>query len=208
MSGSNDTPRTEVPAAIYLLADHLDAVLAAGEDLLGLAVDLDGKPKGDGVAEPWEGLGRLVVDARSLEISLISRGLQARNRTRDLVREPDRQDTLIRSLLSLYVSSTAQLAEAAQELADSTFADFDAGIDPLAYLRTRNVIAADAASLRKGGRLAIGEDFLVAGRIPLGPLLDVSARLLDLLDTSYGLFENASAPPNAETDRRPPPPAE
>ena len=208
MPQSNDTARTDVPAAIYLLADHLDSVLAAGEDLLELAVDLDGKPKGDGVAQPWEGLGSLVVDARSLEVSLISRGLQARNRTRDLVREPDRQDTLIRSLLSLYVSSTAQLVDAAQELADSTYEDFDAGIDPLAYLRSRNVIAADAATLRKGGRLAISEDFLVAGRIQLGPLLDVSARLLDLLDTTYGLFEGAAAAAASGSAERAPPPAE
>ena len=189
MPGNTITSRKETPVAIYLLADHLDAVLAAGEDLLALYVDLDGGARGDGAAEPWSGLGHLVVDARQLELSLISRSLQARNRTRDLVREPDRQDTLIRSLLSLFVASTAILEDAAEELADNSFTDFEAGIDPLAYLRSRNVVPADAATLRKGGRLAVTEAFLVARRIPLGPLLDVSARLLDLLDTTYGLFE-------------------
>ena len=199
MSEHTEQPIIEPSAAVHLLADHLDAVLAAGEDMLKLEVKLD-TAKSDGVLEPWAGLGLLVAEVRQLELSLIARALQARNRTRDLVREPGKQDTLIRSLLSLYVASTAVLVDAAQELSDNTFADFESGIDPLAYLRTRNVVPPDAATLRKGGTLSIGEDFLVAKKVALGPLLDVAAQLLDLLEATYGLFSGDDDDGSVATD--------
>jgi hypothetical protein len=55
----------------------------------------------------------------------------------------------------------------------------------------------DAAGLELVSRLAVGEDYQVAGRIALGALLDLVATFLDTLDTLYGPdvdFEMLSAP--------------
>ena len=182
-------PDHDVPASIYLLADHLDAVLAAGEDLMTLGVALEDPSKSDGANPAWRELQGLVTDASELELSILARTQQARTWARDVAQYDDE----IAPLLSLFSASTMMLADAAAELADRSFADFDGGTDPLAYLRGRGVIAADAGSLKSFGRLEIGEDFLVARRIALGPLLDVTAGLLDILDANYGLFPDEKA---------------
>lgn len=178
----------DTPASIYLLADHLDAVLAAGEDLMKLSVAVADPSKCDGASPVWSELEDLIGQARDLELSAIARTLQARTRARDIASYDDE----IAPLFKVYSASTAILADAAAELADTTFADFDAGCDPLAYLRSRGVIAAEAGSLKGLERIVVGEDFLVARRIALGPLLDLTAQLLDVLDTNYGLFGAAA----------------
>ena len=182
-------PTGDVPATIYLLADHLDAVLAGGEDLLKLTAVLDDPSKSDGAGPAWRNLAELVARAGELELNVLARVLQARTRARDL----SRFDNEVAPVLALFAASTTVLADAAAELADRTFADFDGGTDPLAYLRSRGVIAADAGGLDGLKRITIGEDFLVARRIALGPLLDVTAGLLDILDANYGLFPEEKA---------------
>ena len=87
---------------------------------------------------------------------------------------------------------TSLLADAAAEMADRDFADFDSGGDPYAYLRSRAIIAADAGIAPGAGHIVVTEDFLVGRQIPLGPLLDMTARALDLLDNAYCLFDDAA----------------
>ena len=130
-----------------------------------------------------------MAQACELELGILARTLQARTRARDVGQFDDE----IAPVLALFSASTAVLADAAAELADRTFADFDGGSDPLAYLRSRGVIAADVGSLKGLARIAIGEEFLIARRIALGPLLDVTAALLDVLDANYGLFPVAAS---------------
>ena len=183
-SRSAGTVRGEGPATIYLLADHLDAVLASGEDLIKLSTERDAATRTDGGNPVWQNLHALVSSAGDLELGILARTLQARNLARDL----RAYDQDIAPLLAVFSASTLVLADAAAELSDSTVADFDGGIDPLAYLRSRGVIAADAGTVDGSGTISIGEDFLIARRIALGPLMDLTAQLLDVLEAHYGLF--------------------
>lgn len=184
--------RTSPPPLVLLLADHLDAVLAAGEDILKLEVDIEAARKADGVTGPWERFGDVVSQAKLYELTIVSRVLQARNRCAELQREMGKHGEAFAALLGLFVSGTAVLEEAVAELANRAAADFDNGLDPLAYLRTRGIMPGDAGSLAGMSRLAMGEGFLVARRIELGPLLDMSAALLDALDVAYSLFDDVA----------------
>ncbi len=184
--------QTSPPPLVLLLADHLDAVLAAGEDILKLEVDIEAARKADGVTGPWERFGDVVSRAKACELTIVSRVLQARNRCADLARETGKNGEAFGALLGLFASGTAVLEDAVAELANRAAADFDSGLDPLAYLRTRGVMPADAGALAGIAKLVVDERFLVARRIELGPLLDMSAALLDALDVAYSLFEDAA----------------
>jgi hypothetical protein len=181
--------RLSTPVEVLLLADHLDAVLAAGEDLQKLEVDIEVVRRSDGVAAPWDRFADLIGQARLYELTIVSRVLQARTRARDLAHVLGRKGAIFAGLLDLFASGTTVLEDATAELANRTGNDFDGGLDPLAYLRTRNVVPADAGSILGLRKLVIGDGFMVARRIELGPLLDMSAALLDVLDVTYCLFE-------------------
>lgn len=166
--------------SVYVVADHLDGILAAGEDILKQRVDLAAEPAGQ---MPGEALRRFVELVRSLEMILVAHALQARTRAKELVDA----DAPLKRLLALFAGGTAVLEDAVAELGDATLSDFDTADDPLAYLRSRGLLAADAGSLRCVERLVIGEDFLVVERISLGVLLDLAAAALDALDDCYDL---------------------
>jgi len=179
--------------SIYLLTDHLDAALAMGEDLLTEKVALD-KPSG---ASPLRDLMRqnrelnhFLTTARTLEYAMTARLLQARKRAEELRRGEGR----LKPLIALFVAGTAPLVDAAAELGDTQARDFDAIDSGMSFLRLRGLIAADAAGLDGLSRLAVTEDYLVAGRIRLGTLLDLVATFLDTLDTLFDLYvERAEA---------------
>jgi hypothetical protein len=180
---------------IYLLSDHLDAALAMGEDLLTERVVL-------AEAEQKLNMGRLLRQSgevadfldtvRTLELNLISRMLQARKRAEEIKRSESR----LKPLISLFVGGTAALVDAAEELGDTTAQTFDTGDTAQAFLRSRGVIARDAAGLEQMTQLAVTEDYLVAARIRLGTLLDLVATFLDTLDTLFDLYQDE---PVAET---------
>ena len=165
-------PKNSVPAAVYLVADNLDAVLAAGEDLL----QLGHRPDCQCTVE-FSGAIRL------LEMSLAARVLQARARSREV----KAVDHRYRVLIDLFVAGTQPLEDAIADLGDSTNADFQSGCCPISYLRSRNVIAGDAASLDKAV-LHLNDNFLIAERIELGALLDLCATFLDRLEDHYELY--------------------
>jgi hypothetical protein len=189
-----EQPATRHPT-IYLLSDHLDAALAMGEDLLTERVVL-------AEAEQKLNMGRLLRQSgevadfldtvRTLELNLISRMLQARKRAEEIKRSESR----LKPLISLFVGGTAALVDAAEELGDTTAQTFDTGDTAQAFLRSRGVIARDAAGLEQMTQLTVTEDYLVAGRIRLGTLLDLVATFLDTLDTLFDLYQDE---PVAET---------
>ena len=164
----------EPTAGIFLLSDHLDAALAMGEDLLTEKAPL---------AEPTQHLtvtrlarqnrdiAEFLKNVRTLELAMTARLLQARKRAEDLKRGEHR----LRPLIALFAAGTAALDDAAAELGDTTQHDFDTGDVASAFLRSRGLIARDAAGLEGLSQLAVGEDYLVAGRIRLGTLLDLVA---------------------------------
>ncbi len=173
--------------SIYLLGDHLDAALAMGEDLLTEKVALD-TPAGKSPLRDWMRQNRDLNDflstVRTLEYAMTARLLQARKRAEELKRSESR----LRPLIALFVAGTAPLADAAAELGDTDARDFQSADAALTFLRSRGLLAADAAGLEGLPRLAISEDYQIAGRIRLGTLLDLVATFLDTLDLLFDLY--------------------
>jgi hypothetical protein len=173
--------------AIYLLGDHLDAALAMGEDLLTEKVALPDalEPLTNArVVRQNRELSEFLTSVRTLELTMTARLLQARKRAEELRRHESR----LKPLVALFVAGTAPLVDAAQELGDTTARDFETGDTAFAFLRTRGLIARDAPGLGGLDRLAVSEEYLVAGRIRLGTLLDLVATFLDSLDLMFDLY--------------------
>jgi len=178
---------TDPKPAVFLLADHLDAMLAAGEDLLAVRGRLDEVLTGL-EASTFEGRAaaqRLFLErVRSLELTLAIRTLEAR---KTATRLPP-ADTHLRMMAGLFVSGTTPLADAVAELGDRTQTDFETGHEVVSYLRSRGIISRDAAGPVDMDDLAVTPGFLVAGRIELGSLLDLAATFLDTLDLIYEIY--------------------
>jgi hypothetical protein len=171
--------------SLYLLKDHLDATLALGEDLLAaeLAVAPADRPGLRDWIRQTRGLDDFIASLRTLEYSLTARLLQARKRAEEM----RRSDSRLKQLIQLFVAGTAPLLDAAAEMGDIDARNFDGGDSTLTFLRRRGMLAPDAAGLELVSHLAVGEDYLVAGRIELGALLDLAATFLDTLDLLYEL---------------------
>jgi hypothetical protein len=170
--------------SLYLLRDHLEAALALGEDLVSAELTLaNGERPGlrDWIRQT-RGFDEFLSSLRTLEYAMTARLLQARKRAGDL----RRSDVRLKPLIALFIGGTAPLVDAAAELGDTDARDFDCDDAALTFLRQRGLLAPDVAGLELISRLAAGEDYQVAGRIGLGPLLDLVATLLDSLDMLYG----------------------
>lgn len=179
----------KVPVCVYMLADHLDAALAAGEDLLRAAETWEaGDPTDPGVAgaQRWT-LSRV----RTHELSLLQRILVARERAAEL----QKVDVLFRPMAHMFVSGTAPLAEAAHEVCDPALEAFETGESAAAYLRSRGLIAADCPGVAADCDLGLDERFLVTGRLALGLTLDLVAEFLDALDIRFGLYPDGDEVP-------------
>jgi hypothetical protein len=175
-----------VPAAVYLIADNLDAVLAAGEDLLRLSHDYEAAHHASVVVPTLTaGAERSFIESvRALEMAICARVLQVRDRSRELAKE----DPRFKPMASLFSGGTAPLWDAVADLGDSTNAHFQTGDDVVTYLRSRGMVAADAGTVSRFGSLAPTESFLIAERIELGGLMDLCATYLDRLEDFYDLF--------------------
>jgi hypothetical protein len=185
------------PTLVYLLADNLDAALAAGEDLLKSSVTWHGcdARSAEELCEtrPKE---REAFDAiRSLELILLARLLKSRESAAELARS----ESHIKQIAKLYSAGTALLADTVDELADTSSADFDTGDCVTTYLRSRGLIADDAPAPAEGQDIIITEDFVMCGVVPLGAVLDLVAHFLDTLETHYDLYD--SAEPTAAEQR-------
>ena len=166
----------EPTAGIYLLSDHLDAALAMGEDLLTEKAALAAPTQHLTVtrlARQNRDIAEFLKNVRTLELTMTARLLQARKRAQDL----KRVDSRLRPLIALFAAGTTALCDAAAELGDSTEHDFDTGDVASAFLRSRGL-----------SELKVSEEYLVAGRIRLGTLLDLVATFLDTLDLMFDLY--------------------
>jgi len=186
MSDAAHSEPTLAPANVYLLAEHLDAALAAGEDLNNVScVWLGPTPReADGIAEIRARQRDAVERIRTLELTLLSRILIGRDRADELASENKSFSAIAR----LYVSSTAILVDAVEECADSTEVDFDTGDGLTAFVRSRGLLAEDAPGLDEAAPIKLDDAFLVARRLRLGVLLDLVSAFLDALEAEYNLF--------------------
>lgn len=175
------------PAVVYLLADHLDSALAAGEDLLktNLSWNAGDARIADAVTEQRREERAALEATRSLEMVLLARVLKSRECAQELAKS----DSFFRLIARLYTSGTEIVAEAASDLANEAEAAFDVGDSVTGFLRSRGLIAADAAAPLDAADLKITEEYRVAGRMTLGALLDLVAMFLDTLETHYDLYD-------------------
>jgi len=179
--------RQDLDPRLYWLVEHLDAALAAGDQLMSLSLE---------VTEPTPTMGprrlrtrvarfiRFVSQVRNLEASLIAHILQARRRVAELPRGRGP----LRLLLDPFSSGTTVLLDAVAEYGDPAGLAFNTGADRLAYLRARGLVAGDSGALMPVTTFEIDESFRVAGRIELGPLLDLVEAFLNALNTEFGIW--------------------
>lgn len=188
---SADAPRA--PLSVYMLADHLDAALAAGEDLVAAGAawrshaEVQAVPQDETASDAASGVAaerKIAEDARTFELMLIARTLKAREHAREL----GLIDRRFEPVSNLFVSGTAILLDAVEECGDATAEDFETGDGLVAYVRSRGLIAPDAASIASPSQLTIDDSFMIAKRLALGPLLDMVAAFLDALELHYDLF--------------------
>lgn len=183
--------KRDMDPCIYLLVEHLDAALAAGDNLTSLTMD---------VTEPSADVGprrlrsrearfiAFVNHVRSLEASLIAHILQARRRATEMPRSRGP----LKTLLDSFCGGTAVLLDAVAEYGDPARFAFNTGADRLSYLRARGVMSADALALSSVVTVEIEEGFLVAGRLELGSLLDMIEAFLRALNVEYDLWREQS----------------
>lgn len=185
--GTSGPDSGDIPPVAYQLADHLDAALAAAEDLADAGRGWQPATAEGGylLAAQMAAERQVIERVRTFEAMLIGRVLKARKRAQALAQVAGDFAGMTR----LFVGGTAPLTDAVAEFGDSTLADFDTGECRIAYLRQRGVIAADAADLPDGRQIELGsEGFLVAGRVALGPLTEMIIAFLDALEAHYDLW--------------------
>lgn len=201
-----EAPRA--PLSVYMLADHLDAALAAGEDLIARGHAWRQLVAAPGNMQTFpERQRQIVEDIRAFELMTIARLLKARDHARALAQA----DKRFAAVANLFASGTATLLDAVEECGDATADDFETGDGILAYVRSRGLIEADAHAVTDAAQLTIDDTFRVAKRAQLGTLLDMAGTFLDALEVHYELyaadedaadaeFETAAADAEADTE--------
>ena len=182
-----EAPRA--PLSVYMLADHLDAALAAGEDLIARGHDWRALADGSQADAAFAFAQReLAEDVRGYELMLTARIMKAREHAHALALI----DTRFAAIANLFVGGTAILLDSVNEAGDARDEDFETGDAIVAYIRSRGLIAPEASNVLLPAQLMIDHQFLVAKRLALGPLLDMAGAFLDALDTQYELFNEDS----------------
>jgi hypothetical protein len=183
--------RRDLDPCIYLLVEHLDAALAAGDHLTAQTMDIT-EPSAD--VGPRRLRSRearfigFVSRVRSLEASLIAHLLQARRRASELPRSRGP----LKTLLDSFSGGTAVLVDAVAEYGDPARFAFNTGADRLSYLRARGLTPTSITSPTSAVSVEIDETFLVAGRLELGPLLDMVEAFLRALNVEFDLWRERS----------------
>ncbi|MEN2495004.1 MAG: hypothetical protein TECD_00916 [Hyphomicrobiaceae bacterium hypho_1] len=174
---------------IYLLAEHLDSILALGEDLKSLCYYKNYNQLSCGSTSNLICLKTFIAEARKLEFHLIGHIKLAQNYANVL----SKINNHVTKFTRLFSSCTAVIVDAIDQIWDREQNSFLKDSDPLLYLRSRNVIPSNTGCLKSFDRISMNDSFLVAERVNLGVLLDLCARFLDLLDENFDLFKDAAA---------------
>ncbi len=175
---------------VFLLAEHLDMILAAIEDLQACQPTLSpSNPQRVG-ASAQVSVIHYVHDLRQHEMAAIVHVARAREMTRELVR----RDSRFATLSGLFVGGTAALDEAVAQMIDKTGNDFATGGDPIGYLRTRGIVDEEVGGLAPDQPLAVSEEFRLAGSIEIGPLVELVDTFLNTIELHFDLFPDLSEP--------------
>lgn len=183
-------PFVAAPPAIYLLAEHLDAVLAVGEDLVALVPPVAPTERldGDRLTDMLAAELRFIAEIEALETKLLARVLQARVRALEVARI----DPRFRQIVGLFVSGTAVCLAAVDRHGPAGRAARRDAVpeDRVTFLAERALLdPLSSAALPRRPDAA----FRALGVIEIGPLLDLVATFLSTLEVHYELFDAADA---------------
>jgi hypothetical protein len=128
---------------------------------------------------------------RALEMTLAARI----DKARDWSREMRQRDGNLKLMASLFLTGTNALEDAMQDMADPRLQDFNGGDQAVYFLKTRALAPEHITVLDEIARVAVGETYMIAGRIQLGALLDLCATFIDTLDLHYRLFSRPEPVP-------------
>jgi len=171
-------PRDLNKRSIYLIADHLDRILATGEDLTRLRYIVH-----SGEEQQYATVTAFVHECRKLELGALAAVVCARENAGILGRSRNRFETIAK----LFVSGTSVVLDTV-ELTTSPQEQSFSGVDPIAFLQSRGLIPDDMGCLRMVEEIAVDEDYLIAGCIHLGSLMDMTAAFLDAIEVHFDLF--------------------
>jgi hypothetical protein len=171
-------PRDLNKRSIYLIADHLDRILAAGEDLTRLRYLVH-----SGEEQEYATVTALVHQCRKLELGALAALIRARENAEILGRSRNRFETIAK----LFVGGTSAILDTV-ELTTLPQEQLFSGVDPIAFLQSRGLIPDDMGCLRMIEEIAVDEDYLIAGCIHLGSLMDMTAAFLDAIEVHFDLF--------------------
>ena len=117
-----EAPRA--PLSVYMLADHLDAALAAGEDLIARGHDWRALAEDSQADADFAFAQRdLAEEVRGYELMLAARILKAREHAHALALIDNR----FAAIANLFVGGTAILLDSVQEAGDARDDDFETG---------------------------------------------------------------------------------
>lgn len=186
----------QVPPVITLISEHLDQVLAAGEDLKQLRL-APSDPAPDADLDGALPVDRFVEDAKKLEWTALMRVLRAREHSHVLKRD----DARFKPVADMFLSGTAPLTDALEGMSQA-HNSFETGEDPVVYLATRAVLTSDAGAVPANDITMVGEGLLLGGAVELGVLMDLVAAYLDAIEIHYDVFPEQDLPvePLALTD--------
>ncbi len=182
----------QTPACVVLLAEHLDRVLAAGEDLIGLTFDARaGCATGVSETQTFPKLSEFVADLELRELTVAMRVTTARERAKELAAEDNRFETIVR----LFVSATHPMFDAHSRLT-APRGDMTRRVAcATTYLAERAVLRPGESGPCGYSALEIGEGFRIAGEVELGPLLDLVSAFLDAIEIHYEVFPETGGVP-------------
>jgi len=175
---------------VFLLAEHLDMILASIEDLQACRPSLLPSQPQRVSARPQVSLTRYVDALKRHEMAAIVRVSRARELTRDLVR----RDSRFATLGGLFVGGTAALDDAVREMIDKTGNAFASGGDPIGYLRGRGIIDEEAGGVSPDQSLSVTDTYRLAGSIEIGPLVELVDTFLNTIELHFDLFPDLSEP--------------
>lgn len=183
---------------VILLVDHLDKVLGAGERL----GDAKFEPKpitpdmsADDIVNEHGRLREFMQYVRAMELTVAARVDKARTWSKEI----RGRDANLKLMCSLFLTGSQALADAMEELGDPRLQDFNGGDQAILFLKSRALIPDHCVTIDAVSQFAVGEKYLVAGRIQLDALLDLCATFIETLDTHYNILGEA-APAAASAD--------
>ncbi|HFB2048410.1 MAG TPA: hypothetical protein TECP_00763 [Hyphomicrobiaceae bacterium MAG_BT-2024] len=186
--------RTPQDWRIYFLADHLDSILACGEDLNSFCFSSKKESKGPYNKSCVVRLKQFVSKIRKIEFQILGHIKLAQSYSKAL----SKSNLKLARFARLFASSTSVAIVSINEIYDLDYHAFRDGSDPLVYLRTRGVITNSTGCLKFAAQLSVSDNLMIAGRFELGVLLDLCAEFLDLLDETFDLFESR---PTVKTEK-------